>query len=353
MNNLKEINEEFFKPYRTVMEYIGLTGLNIFDEKGRGLSKMRYFYVFYFIFHVISMSCHWVFIIREFSKGTKLIEIPVEFSYCNNNLEALLIFIQLLRRKDHIKAFVFEMEKEWRKDESLSPELVVMKKKLLKETYLYNYTMIVAYEMQCSQYIITISMNYLRILFLIIQVEYKEIIALKNNEDKDKLFKETISRHSRLLDLLANVSTTFGCLFAINYIFLSSTICFCILSACVNGSLEDLKILSISLLVIINVFYCCKSGENLVNAASEVSTAIYDTPWYECSYQHKRDILFILMRSQRVAYVTSTSFIKISLKTFIRVITAIKDGKVSSFNDRKSNETANLFSKQILATVYL
>ncbi|XP_045494846.1 odorant receptor 67c-like [Colias croceus] len=257
MNDLKEINEEFFKPYRTVMEYI-----------------------------------------------------------------ALLIFIQLLRRKDYIKAFVFEMEKEWRTDESLSPELVVMKKKLLKETYLYNYSesMIVAYEMQCSQYIITISMSYLRILFLIIQVEFKEIIALKYNEDKDKLFKEAISRHSRLLDLLANVSTTFGCLFAINYIFLSSTICFCILSACVNGSLEDLKILSISLLVIINVFYCCKSGENLVNAASEVSTAIYDTPWCECSYQHMRDILFILMRSQRVAYVTSTSFIKISLKTFIRIM---------------------------------
>ncbi|XP_047520265.1 odorant receptor 2a-like [Pieris napi] len=87
-----------------------------------------------------------------------------------------------------------------------------------------------------------------------------------------------------------------------------------------DGSLEDLKTLCISILVIVNVFYCCRGGEYLVNSASEVSTAIYDAPWYELPNQYRKDLIFIMSRSQRVAYVTSTSYIKISLKTFIRIM---------------------------------
>ncbi|XP_045488495.1 odorant receptor 85b-like [Pieris rapae] len=298
-------------------------------------------------------------------------------------LTALLMFIQLFIKKDKIKEFVFKMEKEWRRDEDLSPKLTSIKRKMVKQTdryirisclsisivcsiYLlnpllmvlvnkfilhrnvsntvalglatpfnyednflsyillviveYRLAMIVAYELQCSQYFITISMDHLRVLFILIQEEFKEVIFLSDDVNKEKRFKETIQRHTKLLELLWDLNGTFGCLFAINYIFLSSTICFCVISACTDGSLEDLKTLCISILVIVNVFYCCRGGEYLINTASEVSTAIYDTPWYELPNKYRKDLIFIMLRSQRVAYVTSTSYIKISLKTFIRIM---------------------------------
>ncbi|CAH3960392.1 unnamed protein product [Pieris brassicae] len=156
--------------------------------------------------------------------------------------------------------------------------------------------MIVAYELQCSQYFITISMDHLRVLFILIQDEFKEVIRLPNDANKEKRFKETIQRHSKLLELLWDLNGTFGYLFAINYIFLSSTICFCVISACTDGSLEDLKTLCISFLVIVNVFYCCRGGEYLANTASEVSTAIYDAPWYELPKKYRKDLMFIMSR---------------------------------------------------------
>ncbi|CAK1540543.1 unnamed protein product [Leptosia nina] len=155
------------------------------------------------------------------------------------------------------------MEKEWRIDESLSPKLITMKRKFVRQTVLYNkisclsvtiacsiyllnplvmvfvnkiflhrdvpYTvalglstpfnyddnffiyitlfivefrlaLIVAYELQCSQYFITISLNYLTILFLIIKEEFKDILSLTDDLVREEKLKETITRHSKLLE---------------------------------------------------------------------------------------------------------------------------------------------------------
>ncbi|XP_069356462.1 odorant receptor 85c-like [Maniola hyperantus] len=183
--------------------------------------------------------------------------------------------------------------------------------------YLFDFSMIwtMTYAVLGSLFFISVSMNQLSTLFVLLQEDFKEIIKAKD-ADIDVKLKQTIQKHSTLLDMLAQLGDAYGVIFAIRVFFLCITICFYGIAAKINSRLTGLENLMASVVLIVNIYHCCKHGQLATDSALDVATAVYNSPWEDLSCSNRKIILLIILRSQRATYIRSTSFTEISLKTF-------------------------------------
>ncbi|XP_060803405.1 odorant receptor Or1 [Amyelois transitella] len=70
------------------------------------------------------------------------------------------------------------------------------------------------------------------------------------------------------------------------------------------------------------VFLYCYQGNQLSEESSEIAGAAYLSPWYVMSPARRRDILFIMTRSRRIARITAGGFTTLSLASFMAIIKA-------------------------------
>ncbi|KYN05897.1 Odorant receptor 49b [Cyphomyrmex costatus] len=73
------------------------------------------------------------------------------------------------------------------------------------------------------------------------------------------------------------------------------------------------------LIAVIQLFLSNWAANVLVIESQDVAKAIYFTPWYRFSYQLKRSVNIIIMRSQKPAQLTAGNIIPLSLQTFASV----------------------------------
>ncbi|XP_023944668.2 odorant receptor 85c-like [Bicyclus anynana] len=165
-------------------------------------------------------------------------------------------------------------------------------------------------------------MNQLRTLFMLLQEDFKDTIKGKGS-DKDAKLKKTIRKHNLLSEMLVQLGDAYGAIFIIQGVFVTVTVCFYGIAARINCRLEDMKNFMISVISIINIFYCCREGQLVTDSATDVAIAIYDSPWEDLSCRHRKMILLSIIRSQRATYISSTSFTKISLTTFKTIMNMV------------------------------
>ncbi|XP_045768157.1 uncharacterized protein LOC123869332 isoform X2 [Maniola jurtina] len=338
MAHLEKINAEFFKPYLTVLKYFRCTGIDIFNERNVFLYKFKYTPVIILLCLIITAFNHWRYVIEAIYSGTDLLELAGDISFCYNAIESPLIYLHLILIKGKIRNYVFKLEKLWRNDDSLRPNeillkrdqvkqidsyqriycfllgayihfyfgiplLIILIKKILKRDvlyltpmkftlpfdyqnnivlfvifYLFDYSIIwkMGYVVLGSLFFMSVSMNQLRTLFILLQEDFKEIIKAKD-ADIDVKLKQTIQKHSTLLDMLAQLGDAYGAIFAIHVFFLCITICFYGIAAKINSRLSDLKNLMASVIITVNIYHCCKHGQ----LATDSVTACYLHPFHE------------------------------------------------------------------------
>ncbi|XP_018407571.1 PREDICTED: odorant receptor 49b-like [Cyphomyrmex costatus] len=76
------------------------------------------------------------------------------------------------------------------------------------------------------------------------------------------------------------------------------------------------------LIAVIQLFLSNWAANVLVIESQDVAKAIYFTPWYRFSYQLKRSVNIIIMRSQKPAQLTAGNIIPLSLQTFASMVSS-------------------------------
>ncbi|KAL0883468.1 hypothetical protein ABMA27_016840 [Loxostege sticticalis] len=70
----------------------------------------------------------------------------------------------------------------------------------------------------------------------------------------------------------------------------------------------------------LQVFLYCYQGHELSVESGNVGAAVYESPWYKMSLPLRRDLLMLMMRSQRLAKLTAGGFTTLSLNAFMAII---------------------------------
>ncbi|KAL0883470.1 hypothetical protein ABMA27_016841 [Loxostege sticticalis] len=68
------------------------------------------------------------------------------------------------------------------------------------------------------------------------------------------------------------------------------------------------------------VFLYCYHGHELADESGNVGGAVYESPWYKMSVALRRDLLMLMMRSQRLAKLTAGGITTLSLNAFMGII---------------------------------
>ncbi|XP_068898257.1 odorant receptor 85b-like [Tenebrio molitor] len=64
----------------------------------------------------------------------------------------------------------------------------------------------------------------------------------------------------------------------------------------------------------------CVAGQLLTDASESISEAIWNSKWYQADARLKKDVLFLLARSQKNFFITVGPFGILSLDLFVKVL---------------------------------
>ncbi|XP_032669926.1 odorant receptor 13a-like [Odontomachus brunneus] len=134
-----------------------------------------------------------------------------------------------------------------------------------------------------------------------------------------------IQNHNKVISFSKNIDRLFSYI-ALMLVF-GDTIIICFLGLVVMTShsihiITLLKIFFAYFGVTMEVFIYCFVGEHLGHKSKLLGDAGYDSLWYNKSSSHRKNILFIIMRSQKQLNITAGNMVDLSLETFTSIIKA-------------------------------
>lgn len=157
--------------------------------------------------------------------------------------------------------------------------------------------------------------------FNILKHEVKNF-KLQSPEGRKVNVVSFIERHVKLRDLSDQLQGIFGPIFL--YTFITGSILMCLIlfhflttKVTVFTALIDIIYLET---IVTQTWLLCFYGQKLIDSSSGVADAIYDSDWTEvddCYF--KKQIVLILIRSQRPKRLSAMGFADISLETFAAV----------------------------------
>ncbi|KAJ9601257.1 hypothetical protein L9F63_000552, partial [Diploptera punctata] len=77
-----------------------------------------------------------------------------------------------------------------------------------------------------------------------------------------------------------------------------------------------LKFLVVSLSLWIPIFICCWYGEELTQQGLEIQEVAYASKWYNSCTKYKKDLQFVIVRSQTPVILNGGGFFPINLNGF-------------------------------------
>ncbi|KAE8573993.1 odorant receptor 4-like [Halyomorpha halys] len=143
-------------------------------------------------------------------------------------------------------------------------------------------------------------------------------------DETEKLLREVISQHQRILEILNSMSKTLGLPLAIHNSTFAITLCFsfyCIITIDESGSMAA-KVQGTSAIIIIGSLLCalCYFGEQLETENQELLKAIYDLPWYNQNLNFRRAVLVMIRQSQKPLVINYRLISNLNLQTFMQII---------------------------------
>ncbi|KAL0134013.1 hypothetical protein PUN28_001130 [Cardiocondyla obscurior] len=149
---------------------------------------------------------------------------------------------------------------------------------------------------------------------------------IKQDENKS-IAKMLIIRHQKIISFSNNIETLFSNIALVQFV--SNTLVLCSLgfvivtSIGVPGGLPMLvKSVFFYILVNVEAFVYCFLGEYLSTKSKTIGDAAYEALWYDLNPVQNRDILFIIVRSQKYLSLTIGKVANLSLKQFTNIVKA-------------------------------
>ncbi|XP_053620266.1 odorant receptor 4 isoform X2 [Plodia interpunctella] len=113
-------------------------------------------------------------------------------------------------------------------------------------------------------------------------------------------FMECVERHQELIELVNNMEILYTKSTLFNIVMSSILIC-------LNG-------------FILTIFLLCYFGDLIMKSSVAVSSAIYNSPWYNTYSSSKKNVLFVIKRAQKPCKLTACNYADLNLSAFATIL---------------------------------
>nr|QNL14968.1 olfactory receptor 24 [Aulacocentrum confusum] len=143
----------------------------------------------------------------------------------------------------------------------------------------------------------------------------------------DRNISEIVEKHIHLVKLAQNLEHTFKFIILCIVVFNVSQVCFYGIQMirCIKSG--DIVIIINTLICIFllnfQIYLYSWAGDELSSSIEDIRLAAFNSPWYDTSLRHKRDIIFIMTRTQSTFALTAGKIYRMDLDSFKNIIKAI------------------------------
>ncbi|XP_018301296.1 uncharacterized protein [Mycetomoellerius zeteki] len=161
----------------------------------------------------------------------------------------------------------------------------------------------------------------------ILRQKLSEITRKNTKQHMNDIAKILIIRHQKIISFSKNIETLFSNIALIQFVSITLVLCslgFVIVTSIgvPGGSPMLVKSVFFYILVNMEAFIVCFLGEYLSTKSKMIGDAAYEALWYELNPIQHRDILFIIVRSQKYLTLTIGKVAELSLKQFTNIMKA-------------------------------
>ncbi|XP_074106570.1 odorant receptor 85b-like [Cotesia typhae] len=158
----------------------------------------------------------------------------------------------------------------------------------------------------------------------ILKNEFRRLKTTHNKIEDQKIFQNLVQRHSHLMSLIYKLESSFNLVILAQLIM--SGILICIMGLQVIIALKTKNLFAgIKALVVLSslmsqLFLYSYGGDYLTSQCEDIALAVYESPWHKSSTKKIKDIQFIILRAEKLIYVTAGKFFCMTLGTFMDII---------------------------------
>ncbi|KAF3054422.1 Odorant receptor 070 [Nylanderia fulva] len=142
------------------------------------------------------------------------------------------------------------------------------------------------------------------------------------------IIKTSIVQHQRIIAFSKNIETLYSNITLIQFV--SNTLVICCLGFLIvivinrcTGRHDDVdKVRVFYFVMSLEAFVYCFVGEHLSTKSEMIGDAVYESNWYELNSNQNRDILLMIVRSQKHLTLTIGKVADLSLKQFADIVKA-------------------------------
>ncbi|XP_030376367.1 odorant receptor 85f-like [Scaptodrosophila lebanonensis] len=126
-----------------------------------------------------------------------------------------------------------------------------------------------------------------------------------------------VVKHQRLMEIQKEINSIFGESLILNLITTAGVFCTVGVYILLQGlDLEGVSYLIFIFTAIAQLYLICYYGELITSLSTYVGQAAYSHTWYNASQAYKKQLLLIMLRSQRPAELSAMGFLALSVDTF-------------------------------------
>lgn len=155
--------------------------------------------------------------------------------------------------------------------------------------------------------------------FDVLKTDFTEVMMVSQDERK-KHFVQLISRHNKLLNLCDKLQNIYSLTFLLCVFFSSLMLCFVAFALSTTSDIDTNEYLfSISGTGIVGgqIGLLCIYGQKLIDSSESLAIGMYDCGWETLDDNLlKKQMILVMIRSQRASRLTAMGFAVISLETF-------------------------------------
>ncbi|XP_072750745.1 uncharacterized protein [Anoplolepis gracilipes] len=169
----------------------------------------------------------------------------------------------------------------------------------------------------------------------------------RNNIKQDvtqSIMKTLIVRHQKIILFSKNIESLFSSIALIQ--FASNTLVICCLGFIIvvsirvpGGTTVLVKSVLFYISIALDAFIFCFVGEYLSTKSRMIGDAAYESLWYESNSNQNRDVLLMIVRSQKQLTLTAGKFVDLSLQQFANVLHVC--GQIDTVRQKLSEITRN------------
>ncbi|XP_032669934.1 odorant receptor 4-like [Odontomachus brunneus] len=159
-----------------------------------------------------------------------------------------------------------------------------------------------------------------------IEIICQELLEISVTEDESRIaaLRTLVNKHQRIIAFVDSVENVF-CYMSLMQFF-SNTLVICFLGFLIMTSLDSnlvlVKITPYYIVVNVEAFILCFTGEYLTSKSKHISQFAYASLWYELKPTESKILMLLILRSQKQLTITAGKFVELSLESFTQILKA-------------------------------